>query len=111
MRHGLNVSLCADLVLWIAFVHLLWLQNDGFVEPIIDPVDGPVGPHRVWVQKQKIPGLAMSRSLGDKLASTVGVCADPVVNYFKVCRALHSARYSVQIDDRRAEHTDMLDTS
>eukprot|EP01051_Picozoa_sp_SAG22_P020622 SAG22_NODE_4241_length_1330_cov_1.372055_1_plen_249_part_10 len=58
--------------------------SGGVVEPIIDPVDGPVGPHRVWVQPQKIPGLAMSRSLGDKLASTVGVCADPVVNAFKL---------------------------
>jgi serine/threonine protein phosphatase PrpC len=56
----------------------------GIVEPILDPYEGPVGPCRVWVKRQAIPGLAMSRSLGDKLAGTVGVCPDPVVNTFKV---------------------------
>merc|ERR1711865_1299283 len=58
--------------------------HQGIVEPIIDPEEGPVGPCRVWVKRQAIPGLAMSRSLGDRLASTVGVCADPVVNAFQV---------------------------
>jgi len=56
----------------------------GIVETILDPYEGPVGPCRVWVKRQAIPGLAMSRSLGDKLAGTVGVCPDPVVNTFKV---------------------------
>lgn len=56
----------------------------GIVEPILDPYEGPVGPCRVWVKRQAIPGLAMSRSLGDKLAGTVGVCPNPVVNAFKV---------------------------
>ena len=56
----------------------------GIVEPILDPYEGPVGPCRVWVKRQAIPGLAMSRSLGDKLAGTVGVCPNPVVNSFKV---------------------------
>ena len=43
----------------------------GIVEPILDPYEGPVGPCRVWVKRQAFPGLAMSRSLGDKLAGTV----------------------------------------
>lgn len=66
----------------------------GIVEPILDPYDGPVGPCRVWVKEQALPGLAMSRSLGDSLAASVGVCPDPVVNSFKVrtrtCFKLHS---------------------
>lgn len=56
----------------------------GIVEPIIDPYEGPVGPARVWVKRQAIPGLAMSRSLGDKLAASVGCCAEPEVQSFKI---------------------------
>jgi len=58
--------------------------SGGIVEPIVDPYEGPVGPFRVWVKRQVVPGLAMARSIGDQLASTVGVCADPVVNSFKI---------------------------
>ena len=39
-----------------------------------------IGVHRVWVKNQDFPGLAMSRSLGDKLAHTVGVSAEPGKN-------------------------------
>lgn len=56
----------------------------GIVEPIIDPFAGPVGPCRVWARRQALPGLSMSRSIGDLLAGSVGVCPDPVVNSFKV---------------------------
>ena len=41
-----------------------------------------MGPHRVWLKTENIPGLAMSRSFGDYVASTVGVIAEPeVINY------------------------------
>ena len=36
-----------------------------------------MGVSRVWVRNQEFPGLAMSRSLGDKLAHTVGVIPEP----------------------------------
>jgi serine/threonine protein phosphatase PrpC len=36
----------------------------------------PMGPVRVWVQHEDVPGLAMSRSLGDKVAQSVGVLPD-----------------------------------
>lgn len=32
---------------------------------------------RVWLKNHEFPGLAMSRSLGDKLAHTVGVIPEP----------------------------------
>ena len=35
----------------------------------------PVGPHRVWLPERGYPGLAMSRAIGDGLAS---LCAPPV---------------------------------
>lgn len=36
-----------------------------------------VGPYRVWLKNQDIPGLAMSRSIGDMVAESVGVVPDP----------------------------------
>ena len=45
--------------------------------------------HRVWARGQDFPGLAMSRSLGDKLAHTVGVIGDPGKSiYFKSFRCI-----------------------
>ena len=41
--------------------------------------DGYDGPARVWLKDQDIPGLAMSRSLCDKVAHTVGVISTPEV--------------------------------
>lgn len=37
----------------------------------------PIGPQRVWLPHEEIPGLAMSRSMGDKVAHSVGVTAEP----------------------------------
>ena len=36
-----------------------------------------VGPARVYLSHEHIPGLAMSRSLGDLAVKTVGVIPDP----------------------------------
>ncbi len=38
-----------------------------------------VGPVRVWVKGEGYPGLAMSRSIGDLVASQVGVIPDPEI--------------------------------
>jgi len=38
-----------------------------------------LGPPRVWLAKQDVPGLAMTRSMGDIVASTVGVTSVPEV--------------------------------
>ena len=37
------------------------------------------GPFRVWKKGEMFPGIAMSRSIGDLLASTLGVIPEPVV--------------------------------
>jgi serine/threonine protein phosphatase PrpC len=42
-----------------------------------DEQGNPLGPARVWLRYQDVPGLAMSRSLGDGVASSVGVICDP----------------------------------
>jgi len=36
-----------------------------------------VGPARVWLKSEQYPGLAMSRSIGDACAHSVGVSALP----------------------------------
>jgi serine/threonine protein phosphatase PrpC len=38
-------------------------------------------PYRVWVKNQKYPGLAMSRSIGDSVAQSIGVISDPGMIY------------------------------
>lgn len=39
--------------------------------------DGIDGPSRVWLGHMDVPGLAMSRSLGDAVAHTAGVSSEP----------------------------------
>jgi len=38
-----------------------------------------MGPMWVWVKDEDVPGLAMSRSIGDKVAQSVGVIPDPEI--------------------------------
>eukprot|EP00736_Rhodelphis_marinus_P003928 Rmarinus@m.8251 len=44
-----------------------------------------LGPARVWLKEQNIPGLAMSRSIGDFLAKQVGVIAEAEVKKVYLC--------------------------
>ena len=39
--------------------------------------DGIIGPPRVWLPDADVPGLAMSRSVGDQVAHAVGVSSEP----------------------------------
>lgn len=49
----------------------------GRIESYQDEEGNPLGPPRVWLQHQDVPGLAMSRSLGDFVAASVGVSCEP----------------------------------
>ena len=52
----------------------------GFVSP---PEVEWGGPARVWLDAEMtLPGLAMARSIGDHLVKSVGVSAEPEVEYF-----------------------------
>lgn len=53
------------------------IASNGRVERLIDEDGEPMGPARVWLQHAWIPGLAMSRALGDSLAHEVGVSSEP----------------------------------
>jgi len=52
-------------------------KKGGYVSP---PEEEWGGPARVWLDaSMTLPGLAMARSIGDHLVSTIGVIAEPVV--------------------------------
>ena len=55
---------------------------NGRVMRIAADKGGKVGPYRVWQQAHSLPGLASSRSLGDKMASELGVISTPMVRHF-----------------------------
>lgn len=44
------------------------LKSNGRVDPFREPNGDPIGPARVWLRTENIPGLAMSRSIGDIVA-------------------------------------------
>jgi len=55
------------------------LESNGRVESCKGSRGEDVGPPRVWLQQQEVPGLAMTRSFGDQVAGTVGVIAKPEI--------------------------------
>lgn len=58
------------------------LSAGGIIRPSFSPVTlGFVGPNRVWSKSLRGlgPGLNMSRSIGDKKATEIGVISNPVV--------------------------------
>ena len=56
-------------------------ENNGRIQPFTE--DGEfVGPQRVWIKEEEVPGLAMTRSFGDRVAATVGVISEPEIKEF-----------------------------
>ncbi|EAS01080.1 protein phosphatase 2C containing protein (macronuclear) [Tetrahymena thermophila SB210] len=60
------------------------LSSGGRVEPFKDMEGKPVGPARVWMRTENIPGLAMARSFGDYVASQVGVIPEPEILHYDI---------------------------
>jgi len=60
------------------------LERNGRIEPCRGSAGEPVGPLRVWLKRQNLPGLAMTRSFGDLVAASVGVIAEPDVIHHKL---------------------------
>jgi len=58
------------------------INSGGRVEPYQDPEGNPIGPDRVWLKDENVPGLAMSRSIGDFVANRAGVIAEPEILKF-----------------------------
>lgn len=57
-------------------------EYGGIVRKVTDAAGHKVGPYRVWKPGTTLPGLAMSRSIGDSLAKSVGVIGTPVIQQF-----------------------------
>ena len=57
------------------------IENDGRIQPFIEEGEF-VGPERVWIKEEDVPGLAMTRSFGDRVAATVGVMSEPEIKEF-----------------------------
>lgn len=55
------------------------LAHNGRVEPLPGPPGEDCGPPRVWLADVDVPGLAMSRSIGDEVSQTVGVISVPEI--------------------------------
>ncbi len=53
------------------------IQNKGGRVFAVEYDDGIDGPARVWLGHMDVPGLAMSRSLGDVVAHSAGVSSEP----------------------------------
>ena len=57
------------------------IENDGRIQPFTEEGEF-VGPQRVWIKEEEVPGLAMTRSFGDRVAATVGVMSEPEIKEF-----------------------------
>jgi len=59
------------------------LNRGGRIKPFTDEVTGEeYGPQRIWVKKEEVPGLAMTRSFGDRVAASVGCICLPEIKDF-----------------------------
>ena len=60
------------------------LLKGGRIRPFYDEeLKKYLGPERVWLNNSDIPGLAMTRSLGDKVAHSVGVISEPEIRKYE----------------------------
>lgn len=57
----------------------------GRVETLPGPPGEDCGPFRVWLAEVDVPGLAMSRSIGDGISQTVGVTSIPEIRDHTIC--------------------------
>ena len=60
------------------------LKHNGRIESYKGRHGENVGPARVWLKTEQFPGLAMSRSIGDACAHSVGVSHIPEMKQFTI---------------------------
>ena len=58
----------------------------------VERVNPFCGPFRVWVKNQDYPGLAMSRSIGDFVAESIGVICEPEVSIIDLSESKSEAK-------------------
>lgn len=60
------------------------VQAGGRIDRFKDEQGNGLGPYRVFKEGKQVPALAMSRSLGDSMASQLGVCSDPIITVHEI---------------------------
>ena len=55
------------------------IRRGGRIEPFKTSKGIPIGPPRVWLAHQDAPGLQVTRAIGNSVAATVGILAEPEV--------------------------------
>ncbi|CAG9323291.1 unnamed protein product [Blepharisma stoltei] len=78
-KHWMSIVLSRDHKPSEKDEHKRILNSGGRVESYQDELGNPLGPARVWLKNQNLPGLGMSRSLGDRVAASVGVISQPEI--------------------------------
>lgn len=72
-----------NLLNFLLFQWWFWISlNNNILNKnyfLCNKIDNGVksGPYRVWLKTQNYPGLAMSRSIGDLVAASIGVTCEP----------------------------------
>jgi len=56
------------------------IKNHGKVERVKDYYEEKIGPLRVWLQNENLPGLSVTRSFGDMIGKKVGITAEPHIS-------------------------------
>ena len=60
------------------------INNNGRIKQCYDEqLKKFIGPERIWLKNEDTPGLAMTRSIGDKIAHNVGVIEEPEFKYYE----------------------------
>ena len=54
------------------------LKNGGEIIQL-EENDGQLGPFRIWEKGKKYPGISISRSIGDSVATKLGVISTPII--------------------------------
>ena len=60
------------------------LMSGGTVRKMKNEYGIDIGPYRVYVQGEKFPGLAMSRSIGDLNSKSIGIIVDPGISEYNL---------------------------
>ncbi|KAL4439608.1 hypothetical protein ABPG74_004010 [Tetrahymena malaccensis] len=81
------------------------LQQNGRIDSYRDEFGNQLGPMRVWLKNENIPGLAMSRSIGDDVATSVGVTWEPEIKEFDI--QFVSINSQSQFNEKITENQDM----
>jgi len=72
------------------------VKSGGCVAQLLDEYGNYSGPYRVFMKNEGFPGLAMSRSLGDMIAHSVGCTCIPEITEFNINKSL---KYMVLASD------------